>query len=257
MKKRYHYTDKYLLNPSHPVTVIMIGCGGTGCRVLTSLAMMDASLQALGHPGLYVTVYDGDIVETPNIGRQLFYECDLSLNKAVVLVSRINRTFGSAWNAVPEHFNKKTAGGANIYISCVDNVKARLEIGEILSKTGNGSYSPYQNPLYWMDYGNMQKTGQAVLGTLQNIEQPKSRKYENISQLPVISERFDLKKIKDKDSGPSCSQAQALSKQDLFINSSLATLGCHILWELLKEGRTDKAGLYLNLENLRANSIPV
>lgn len=51
MKKRYHYTDKYLLNPSHPVTVIMIGCGGTGCRVLTSLAMMDASLQALGASG--------------------------------------------------------------------------------------------------------------------------------------------------------------------------------------------------------------
>lgn len=257
MKKRYHYTDKYLLNPTHPVTVIMIGCGGTGCRVLTSLAMMDASLQALGHPGLHVTVYDGDVVELPNIGRQLFYECDLSLNKAVVLVSRINRSFGTAWNAIPEHFNKKTAKGANIYISCVDNVKARLEIAEILSKAKDNSYNPYGKPLYWMDYGNMQKTGQVVLGTLQKIEQPKSRKYELIPQLPVISERFDLKKINDKDSGPSCSHAQALAKQDLFINSSLATLGCHVLWELLKEGRTDKAGLYLNLESLRTNSISV
>ena len=96
MKKKYHYTDKYLLNPTHPVTVIMIGCGGTGCRILTSLAMMDASLQALGHPGFHVIVYDGDLVEMPNIGRQLFYQCDLSLNKAVVLVSRINRSFGIA-----------------------------------------------------------------------------------------------------------------------------------------------------------------
>lgn len=103
----------------------------------------------------------------------------------------------------------------------------------------------------------MQKTGQVILGTLKNIGQPKSKKYDAVSQLPVISERFDLKKIKDKDSGPSCSHAQALAKQDLFINSSLSTLRCHILWELLKEGRTDKSGLYLNLENLRANSIPV
>ena len=139
----------------------------------------------------------------------------------------------------------------------MDNVKARLEIADILSKTKDNSYNPYLNPLYWMDYGNMQKTGQAILGTLRNIEQPKSKKYELVSELPVVSERFDLKKIKDKDSGPSCSHLQALAKQDLFINSSLATLGCHILWELLKEGRTDKAGLYLNLESLRTNSISV
>jgi hypothetical protein len=108
-----------------------------------------------------------------------------------------------------------------------------------------------------MDYGNMQKTGQVVLGTLKNISQPQSKKYETVPVLPVITERFDLKKVKDKDSGPSCSQAQSLTRQDLFINSTLANLGCHLLWELLKEGRTDKAGLYLNLENIRANPIPL
>lgn len=256
-RKRYHYADKYLLNPTHPVTVVLIGCGGTGCRVLTSLAMMDASIRALGHPGLHVTVYDGDVVETPNIGRQLFYGCDLSLNKAVVLASRVNRSFGTAWNAVPEHFNKKTASGANIYISCADNVKTRLEISGILSRMEGTPYNPRRNPLYWMDYGNTRNTGQVVLGTLQDIEQPMSKKYEMVSGLPVITERFDLTKIKDADSGPSCSHAQALARQDLFINSTLATLGCHLLWELLKKGRTDKAGLYLNLETIRANSIPV
>lgn len=256
MKKKYHYTDNYLPNPTHPVTVALIGCGGTGCRVLTSLAMIHTSLQALDHPGLMVIVYDGDTVERPNIGRQLFYECDLSLNKAVALVSRINRSFGTAWKANPYHFDKDSFIGVNIYISCVDNVKSRIEISELLSKRGN-YYSPYSEPMYWMDYGNTRKTGQVILGTLKEIRQPKSKKYETVSRLPVVSERFDLSQINDKDSGPSCSHAQSLAKQDLFINTSLATLGSHLLWELLKEGRTDKAGLYLNLETIRSNAIPL
>lgn len=256
MKKRYHYADKYLINPTHPITVVLAGCGGTGCRVLTALGMMHVSLEALGHPGFHVAVYDGDTVQRSNIGRQLFYECDLGLNKAIALVTRLNRSFGTAWSTVPKHFNKESSREANIYVSCVDNVQARIEMSELFRNLPqNNYYNPYSKPMYWIDYGNRQKTGQVVLGTLNEIEQPKSRKYKTISKLPRLDERFDLSQIDDRDSGPSCSHAQALAKQDLFINTSLATLGCHILWELIKEGRTDKAGLYLNLENLRSNAI--
>ena len=70
--KRVHYIDNYLLNPQHPVTVNLIGAGGTGSQVLTCLARLDVTLRALGHPGLFVTLYDPDIVTDANIGRQLF-----------------------------------------------------------------------------------------------------------------------------------------------------------------------------------------
>lgn len=90
-KKKIHYTENYLLSPHHPVSVIVIGAGGTGSQVITSLARMDRALQALGHPGLYVTVYDPDAVSESNIGRQLFSEPEIGLNKAVALVTRINR----------------------------------------------------------------------------------------------------------------------------------------------------------------------
>ena len=69
--KRVHYTDSYLMNPQHPVTVNIIGAGGTGSQVLTGMARLDVTLRALGHPGLFVTVYDPDIVTDANIGRQL------------------------------------------------------------------------------------------------------------------------------------------------------------------------------------------
>ena len=97
--KKIHYTDNYLLSPHHPVSVHVIGAGGTGSQVATNLARMDMALRALGHPGLHVTVFDPDTVSEANIGRQLFSESEIGLNKAVALVTRINRFFGSTWVA--------------------------------------------------------------------------------------------------------------------------------------------------------------
>lgn len=97
--KRVHYTDSYLMNPQHPVTVNIIGAGGTGSQVLTGMARLDVTLRALGHPGLFVTVYDPDIVTDANIGRQLFGPSDLGLNKSQCLVTRINNFFGNDWKA--------------------------------------------------------------------------------------------------------------------------------------------------------------
>ena len=46
--KRVHYIDNYLINPQHPVTVNVIGAGGTGSQVLTCLARFDTALRGLG-----------------------------------------------------------------------------------------------------------------------------------------------------------------------------------------------------------------
>lgn len=54
--RKIHYTDKYLLSPYHPVTVFVVGAGGTGSQVVTNLARMSMALQSLGHPGLHLTV---------------------------------------------------------------------------------------------------------------------------------------------------------------------------------------------------------
>ena len=97
--KRVHYTDSYLINPQHPVTVNLIGAGGTGSQVLTCLARLDITLRGLGHPGLFVTLYDPDIVTESNIGRQLFSISDVGLNKAQCLITRINNFFGNDWKA--------------------------------------------------------------------------------------------------------------------------------------------------------------
>ena len=60
--RKIHFTDKYLLSPYHPVTVLVAGAGGTGSQVITNLARMSVALQALGHPGLHLTAFDPDTV---------------------------------------------------------------------------------------------------------------------------------------------------------------------------------------------------
>ena len=113
--KKIHYTDSYLLSPYHPVTVHVIGAGGTGSQVATNLARMDMALRALGHPGLHVTVFDPDTVSEANIGRQLFSASEIGLNKAVVLVTRINRFFGGTWTAYARQ--ERTTRGAGQTLS--------------------------------------------------------------------------------------------------------------------------------------------
>lgn len=263
MKKRMHFVDSYLLNPQHPVTVHVIGAGGTGSQVVTSLARMDAALRALGHPGLYVTVYDPDTVSEANIGRQLFSEADLELNKAVSLVTRINRFFGTDWRAkagcYPVRATKiEETDTANITITCTDNVRSRMELWRLLKKCRETSHTDYRTPLYWMDFGNSQKAGQVIIGNVRKrIKQPSSEMYVPVATMEVITEYVSYSKVKEEDSGPSCSLAEALDKQDLFVNSILAQLGCDILWRMFREGSTPYRGLYLNLSTLRVNPLPV
>ncbi len=262
--KLVHYTDNYLINPQHPITVNLIGAGGTGSQVLTCLARLDVTLRALNHPGLFVTLYDPDDVTEANIGRQLFSYSDFGLNKAVCLVSRVNNFFGNDWKAVPELFpssakNAKEENRSNITITCTDNVKSRLDMWKFLKAVRDiGSYTDYKTPLYWMDFGNAQTTGQVVLGTVQKkIPQPKSKQYKTVESLKVITEYVNYSSVKVEDSGPSCSLAEALQKQDLFINSTLAQLGCNILWKMFRQGMIDNQGLYMNLDTMKVNPIPV
>lgn len=169
--KRVHYTDSYLLVPQHPVTVNLIGGGGTGSQVLTNLARLDVTLRALGHPGLFVTLYDPDIVTEANIGRQLFGYSDLGLNKANCLITRINNFFGNDWKAVPALYpsNMKDVRQehlANITITCTDNIKSRIDLWNVLKALPQYNYTNYQTPLYWLDFGNTQTSGQVVLGSI-------------------------------------------------------------------------------------------
>src|ERR1700748_3754425 len=98
-KPAVHFVPNELLQPYNPVTINLIGAGGTGSQLLTALARMNHALTALGHAGIFVRVFDNDLVDTANLGRQLFTTAELGLYKSVALINRINRFFGTNWKA--------------------------------------------------------------------------------------------------------------------------------------------------------------
>lgn len=263
-KIKVHFTDNDLIAPTNPIEVNLIGAGGTGSKVLTALVEMNYSLNELGHAGLSVRLWDDDIVTDANLGRQRFAECEVGLYKSVALINRANRWAGTNWKAESLKFEKDGLGRlpehtqAAIYISCVDSVKARFEIAEILNELDD--YRAFRNRAkYWMDYGNSQSTGQVLLSTIGNIKQPKSEKYEAVANLPFITKEYGelLKQSEETDNTPSCSLAEALEKQDLYINSSLAQMGCSLLWNLFRHGMTENKGFFHNLHNFSTQPIKV
>ena len=260
-KTAVHFTDNYLLQPTNPIRVSLIGAGGTGSAMLTALARINHALIALGHAGLQVAVFDDDTVTAANLGRQLFSQSEIGLNKGVALINRINRFFGTNWKAIPLRYHQQTVSKNTMYqatitISCVDTVAARFEIAQILRETKDGS--DRDKPLYWMDFGNGQYTGQVMLSTIAAVKQPVSKKYTTVSRLPFITEEYkDLLQQTDENNLPSCSLAEALMKQDLFINSSLVDLGASLLWQLFREGMLQYRGFFLNLKDFRSQPVKV
>ncbi|QJD96023.1 PRTRC system ThiF family protein [Mucilaginibacter robiniae] len=260
-----HYTDAYLLAPTNPITVNLIGAGGTGSQLLTCLARMHQAMLALNFPGLHVTVFDDDEVSPANLGRQLFSEAEIGMNKGVALIARLNRFFGTAWKAIPQRFSRDTLSGmkdegaANLYVSCVDTAQSRFDIAAILQ--GYAGFRTYQRsrPLYWMDLGNSKSTGQVLLSTVGELKQPDSQRYQTQGRLPFVTEMFRglLEQADAADSTPSCSLAEALTKQDLFINSTLANMGASLLWSLFREGILFHRGFFLNLHDFRTQPVNI
>lgn len=263
-RTKVHFTDSYLISPTNPITVNVIGAGGTGSKVLTALMEMNHSLMELGHAGLQVRLWDDDIITSANLGRQRFAESETGLYKSVTLINRVNRWIGTNWKAETRKFEKDHFGQipeqaqATIYITCVDNVKARFGVAEILNALGYRR-NHRDTPKYWLDFGNSQHTGQVLLSTIGTIKQPHSEKYETVANLPFVTDEFGelLKQSEQQDDTSSCSLAEALEKQDLFINSSLTQMGCSLLWSLFRNGMTEYRGFFHNLKDFRTQPINV
>lgn len=234
----FHHINPHLLRGA--VDVLVVGAGGTGSHVLTGLAQLHHAMLALGHPGgLNVTVMDADTVSATNVGRQMFFTSDIGRNKADVLIQRINMAMGVNWRAIPGRFTDKSRTDADLIIGCVDNRASRQTIAGM---------TPHQ-PIYWLDMGNGQHGGQIILGQV-----GEGKELPHVGDL--FPETIDAS-LDDKDDTPSCSMAEALEKQSLFINRGMALYGLNLLSELFRYGKIDYHGVFVNLKTARTTPIKI
>lgn len=259
MKARIHFAPNYFYNPTHPITIALIGVGGTGSLTLARLARMDFALRQIGHPGLHVIAYDSDRVENNNVGRQLYALSDIGQYKVVNAVCKVNCAFGLQWEGIPID---AIADGedirANIIITCVDNARFRTQLAKSVKYPYQGS--EYQTMFYWLDIGNSRDTGQFVLGTLFDEERNMDREdFEMVDKLKNIIDFFPDLDAHDTPrlQGAGCAYSDKLNEQSLFINDVVVAHASDCLFRLLYHKQIQKHGAFVNLESGRVNSILV
>lgn len=250
MDTKTHVLEARLL--TRAVNVLLVGAGGTGSRMLEKLVALHRALMAKGHPeGLRVTVMDPDTVSAANIGRQAFYPPDIGSFKCDVLVNRANMALEKVrWEAVPAMLNTRySLDGFDLVIGAVDNRAARLAILRALENCSSGVR-------YWLDTGNRASDGQVVLGQVPSRNKSK----DDPMRLPHIAEFYPElidSAAEDQDNTPSCSLAEALEKQSLYINTTVSDFAANLLWMLFTDGRLDTQGAFINLKRMMVTPLRV
>lgn len=246
-KDGIHYLDPRLLQRA--VKVVVIGAGGSGSHVAAHLAVLHQSMLDLGHPaGLTCTLIDDDTVSEANVGRARFYQADVGQSKAFVLANRINACHGQSFRAVHGRVTPSSKGAqvlddADIVIGCVDTRSSRRAIHRALHGRRTG------RSCYFLDLGNGSHDGQVILGEVGGGN----------DRLPCVTELFPemLDPLLDPtDDGPSCSRAEALSKQSAFVNANAALHAVSMLSVLFSTGQLDHCGVFFNLQSGRVSTMP-
>jgi PRTRC genetic system ThiF family protein len=232
--------------------VLVVGAGGNGSAVFLGLPYLHQAMRLWGHlGGLQVTLMDGDTVSETNCVRQPFSSSDIGLNKATVLVNRVNLFWGLNWNSVPRHFGPSSLEGydghADLIIGCVDTRAARNKIAKAVTTRGNRTY-------YYLDLGNDAATGQYILGQPINGANQRSS-----ARLRCVNELYP--EIADADLGeepfPSCSALESIERQEPYLNQNLASSALAMLARLFHYGKLPHHGAFVNLETNRITALPV
>lgn len=79
-------------------------------------------------------------------------------------------------------------------------------------------------------------------------------------RLPTVADLFPETcdpSLEGEDTGPSCSLAEALEKQSLFVNRGVALYALNLLFELFRYGGLSHHGVFVNLKNARTSPLPI
>lgn len=222
----------------------LAGVGGSGSALLVHLARIHLALKALDKPGLMVTAWDPDRIEQSNLVRQRFFASDLGRFKSEVLITRLNLAYPLNWQARTQALSESEYLQGELLIGCVDSAASRRALVGCFSR----SRVPYS-----LDLGNRSCTGQYLLG-----ERPPESRRRGAKTLPLAWKVFPelLEDDSLSDTLPSCSSREALERQNLFVNETVALGAAELLWTLITEGAVSRAGAKINSRGVTGAAIP-
>jgi molybdopterin/thiamine biosynthesis adenylyltransferase len=234
-----------------PTNIFVVGCGGTGSRLIPSLIQFIRSITREHVPtgwlgNTNIILIDGDIVEQKNLIRQNFIASDVGKNKAAVLANRYGKAYGMNVVAHPKFITEGTSPDRfrnevmqstglqlheynDMVIMCVDSAAAR----KIVMMALTTSYDSVQTT--FIDAGNEDSFGQVrmfhntiLLDRYSKTEEDLRNKFRNPDRIELESAPLEYipydplfyDNLKDNPGLGSCADLD----QTLAINSLMATL---------------------------------
>jgi PRTRC genetic system ThiF family protein len=254
----YVQACKLLLPVTDTVSLVLVGCGGTGSWLAPHVARVARLLAEKFQKKTLVFFIDPDQVEEKNIYRQNFSYAEIGLNKAQALAWRYSLAWGLEIVAVPKAYKRGALNyrdGLTVVIGCVDNAAARNGIHDDVLY-GNFART------WWLDCGNTQSAGQVLLGC--GGQQPRDP-YQLpgfCTWLPLPSARHpelldplpEELNVSAETPAMSCADMALADSQGLAINARMAAEAADYLVRMLVTKDLRKWGTYIDLASGSARS---
>lgn len=262
-----------LTHQSRNISLIQVGCGGTGGWLTPAICRIARVLSENGKE-VSITLVDPDKVEKANVYRQNFSDAEINLPKATVLALRYGSAWGLPIKAVVAPFAPELiefrGDCLNVILGGIDNAAARNSIAKVIEATSNNHQSNFLKT-WWIDAGNTRDYAQVLVGNTSNPEMlrnafslpgicsalpsPALQHPELLQPLP--EEMTDNLELAANQTGQlqmlSCEQMALLGTQSLTINQRIAAEAADFLLRLLT-GTLRKFATYLNLPTGTAKS---
>jgi len=234
------------------VVLTMVGCGGTGSFLALHLARL-AYAGAGRRIEYQLTFVDPDRIEAKNVGRQNFTPAEIGRYKAEALAVRYSRAFGLSIHFYNEVFDAAhfvpAREGLNLVVGCVDNTAARREIDKACrrSEGRNG------HPLWWLDCGNHDRSGQVILGN-QIRKAPQINPLGFCTGLPLPSIQHPELIRRRSQRRHTCADDLLADVQSLMVNQAVAGWAANYVYRLTVAHDLDCCATYFDLHTGTARS---
>lgn len=248
----------YVLPANQPISVCLVGCGGTGSHLALSLARLAVHVRERGGPPLQLCFVDGDVVERGNLGRQLFSPAELGRNKAVTLADRLNAALGLSIQAVPAMATTEllrelapSYQTAGILVGAVDMPSGRRALHQALAQ---------QQWRLWLDAGNERSWGTVLLGSATERRQLTGACALGglCTALPAPTLSYPhLLGDQLLDEVDACAPAMRDERQSLMVNQVMAAVVGQYLYQLIVARQITTFETALDLASLTMRSTTI
>lgn len=232
--------------------VVLVGCGGTGSQVARTLCRIVFDLRRRGHHTPSIKFVDPDIVESKNVGRQMYLEGDVNTSKSVTLARRFNLAMGLNIVAYPELFDAEKHCGryGTLLVGCVDNYLARIALSQVHG--------------IWLECGNELRAGSICLGNSNKKEDVqrciKSGQYTHLPNAALLFPQLlepELAPEPKPIPAASCAELVETGDQSLLINDMVGIIAGEYLYKALNRLPIYSFLTYVDTESLSMRSVPI